>query len=174
MQNVCLRKIFGMAVGLLLSTGCGGSGSGVPSSAPAPQIPLSHARGDANAINLSGQYTGTVGDSSNSLGATLDLAQYQTAVGGTFTIAIGSGVTDIVSWNANGSTLTGTLVQTSDPCVFTTTATYDSAKRKLSGSFAPVHGCASSAGGRYSFKHTCEYKSGGNEDVRPDNGPHPC
>ncbi len=172
MQSVFLRKVVGVAVVVALLSACAAGGGSVPANGGAPQADGSSGSGDAAALNLSGQYTGTVSTSqAPNVKATLDVGQYRAAVGGNLTIEFLKPPTvDDAVWTLNGNKLGGTIVAPAGPCVFATTATYDPTTHVLRGNFKPVHGCSSSTNGTYRLKHQCIYKPAGSKDVRPNAG----
>ncbi len=172
MQSVFLRKVVGVAVGVAVLSACAGSGSGVPASGGAPQADGWPGSGDAAALNLSGQYNGSLSTSQlPNVRAKLDVGQYRAAIGGNLTLYVGKpSITDDAVWTVSGSHLAGTIVATAGPCIFATTAAYDSKAHVLSGKFSPVHGCSASMNGTYILKHKCVYKPAGTADVRPDAG----
>ena len=172
MQSAFLRKVVGMIVGLALLSACAGNGGGVPPRDGVPQAGGWSGDSEAAALNLSGQYKGTVSTSQvQNVKSTLDVGQYRTAIGGRLTLHFGRPpIVDDAVWTLNGSKLAGTIVTTGGACIFATTATYDSTKHVLNGKFSPVHGCSASTNGTYLLKHQCIYKPAGPADVRPDAG----
>src|SRR5579871_4177654 len=169
MLRVFPRKVAGIAVGLILLSACAGSATGVPARG-VPQSAGWAGNGDAAALNLSGQYKGTISTSNiPKVEATLDVGQYRAAIGGNLTIHTPPAVDDAV-WTISGNHLAGTIVAPAGPCVFATMATYDAATHILKGSLHAVHGCSASTNGTYRLKHECIYKPAGPAGVRPDAG----
>lgn len=172
MHSVFLRKVVGVGVGVLLLSACAGSGSGVPASGIAPQADGFAENGNAATLNLSGFYKGSVSTNQTSHKATLDVGQYQAAIGGKLTILFGSAseIDDGV-WTLSGSKLRGTIIiMRGGGCVTATTATYDPTTHVLSGKFSPVHGCSASASDTFKLEHKCVYRPARGQDVRPDAG----
>lgn len=174
MKDLHARTASGIALVLLASTACGG---GVPSASSALQPASVRIGDDAAARNLSGQYAGKVKDSVGGSGkATASLAQYKSTLGGSekLVFALGS-VTDSVALNLSGAVLHGTTVTSSRKvvCSFSTTGTYDTKTRLLTGSYKAVQGCTGEKG-TYALKHQCLYKESRDEDIRPETGVKPC
>jgi hypothetical protein len=169
-KSAFLRKRAALGVAAFLLTACAGGAAGVPAGG-ALQAQASRMQSDA-AINLSGQYKGTVTLSpSQKLQASLDLGQYKAAVGGSMTIESRTPPTsDVVVWTVDGNKLAGTIVSPSGPCVFATTATYNSTTHVLGGKFSPAHGCSASAGATFRLRHQCTYHVPARGDVLPDAG----
>ena len=173
MHSVFLRKVVGVAVGVLLLSACTGSGTGVPPGGVASKAVGFAGNGDAVTLNLSGHYKGTVSINHVSHKATLDVGQYRVAIGGTLKVGFGTVfLPDEAVWTFSGSTLAGTIViLAGGGCVTATTATYDPTTHVLSGKFNAVHGCPTSGtNGTYKLAHKCIWRPAGTEDVRPDAG----
>lgn len=110
--------------------------------------------------NISGDYAGTVVDSSaGSLAATALLAQHGSAAGGTITTAPG-GVT-LVSSLALGidssNAVSGTMVQDLPgdvTCSFAVTGTYNTSTGVLGGSYHAITGCSGQTG-TYTLTQSC-------------------
>ncbi|HEY6450037.1 MAG TPA: hypothetical protein VIX60_05090 [Candidatus Cybelea sp.] len=176
MKDLHARTAFAIALVLLASTACGGGG-GVPSASSALR-PASVRIGDgAAARNLSGQYAGKVKDNVYGTGrATASLAQYKSTLGGSETIAFGSGsVKDSLALNLTGTALNGATVASSRKalCSFSTTAAYNTKTHILTGSYYAVNRCSGEKG-TYALKHQCLYKGAGDDDIRPESGLKPC
>lgn len=183
MHILSTRAALGAVVsGLLVLSACSNSGStnGMPSSASASQ-PMSRFGSDKAAAPLSGQYKGTVKDTSSGTGdAKASFAAYQSGLGGTLTVKYvtsGTESTASVGLIANGSSVNGTTVmlEAGSYCTFSDTATYKAKTRTLSGSYTAVYGCTGESG-TFTLKHQCYYTGSGSEsaDIRPDAGPKPC
>ncbi|MGA8576813.1 MAG: hypothetical protein WB609_14155 [Candidatus Cybelea sp.] len=175
MSSLVVRKAAGMATGLLLLAACGGGG--VPSAAssvPGGAAPLQHR---APSPNFSGEYAGPFHDNVYGKGkGSAFYAEQGASTGGVLTIAYPSmTLTASVSQVANGSTVNGTTVGGAGSlyCSFSTTATYDSAKHDLKGTFTAVYGCTGEHGS-FKLHQKCFFKGQGSGDIRPENGPHPC
>lgn len=168
MKSAFVCKLAAIAVAVSFLTACGGAG--VPAAGGAAQMQALRTQSDA-AINLSGQYKGTIRLSpSQNLQGSLDVAQSKAAIGGEMTIdSRKPPTTEVAVWTISGNQLAGTLVAPSGPCVFTTTATYSSTTNVLRGKFSPVHGCSASDGGTFRMTHKCIYHSPSG-DVRPEAG----
>jgi hypothetical protein len=175
MTSFSKHLAFVAAFAVALSGCASGSGSSVPSGTQGVQAP-SAGISDAATTNLSGQYAGTVKDSTDGTGkATVSVAQYKTALGGDETIVFTHAtVTDSVVLAASAKGLDGTtvLADASVVCSYSTIAAYDAKTRVLSGSYKAVHGCSGETG-TFTLKHKCIYLDG-KADVRPEGGAKPC
>ena len=163
------------AVGLALLAACAGTGSGVPNTGGASQ-PATGGGDKAARVQLSGQYAGTIDDNKNGSGKfNLSLSQYASALGGTLTTSPSNVLIANVSWVVAKTSIAGTSVTVtgSTYCTFDHTASYDTKRSLLIGSYKAVYGCSGEAG-TYRFKHECYYKGTTGADVRPENGPRGC
>ena len=134
------------SVALLVITGCNGSTNAAP--APAPAI-----------SNLSGDYTGTLSDTSLGSGsATATLAQNGASAGGTIVATIApSTVNAHLSLSISTSnSVTGAIVidEASATCTFSTTGTYNPSTNVLSGTYTAVSNCSGDTG-NYSLTQQC-------------------
>jgi hypothetical protein len=173
MRRVYTREVAGMVTALLFVTGCGTSGSGVPSAASAAGS-AARGIGGGQTINLSGQYRGTVKDNMHGKGTgTATFAQNGSSLGGT--LDSGSAVIADVAWTIDGTNVDGSsvIVTTSGYCTLSLTSTYNTKTFKLAGKYHAVHGCTGETG-TFSLKQQCIYESSNENDIRPDNGPKPC
>jgi len=174
MRGLFYRRAFGAAVAGALLTACGGSG--VPSTVSAPQTALSVSARATMTRNVSGEYAGTIDDNQQGkTAATAALAQYGDGVGGPFTIGTGSSLlVSSIAFTLDGKNLSGTLVKPGTTvCSFSTSATYNGSKRRLSGSYYAISGCSGEQG-TYTLKRKCYYQRAGDALVRPLHGPQPC
>ncbi|MDQ2680456.1 MAG: hypothetical protein M3Y21_05460 [Candidatus Eremiobacteraeota bacterium] len=102
--------------------------------------------------NISGDYTGTVQDStSDALTASAILAQHSNAAGGTLSLAAGAKtlVTGISLIIAANNAVSGTIVEdlpTGVTCTMSTTGNYNSANSQITGSHTAVTGCSGETG----------------------------
>jgi hypothetical protein len=174
MRGLLYRRAFGAAVATALLTACGPSG--VPSTGPRSQTALSRNAGPTGTRNVSGEYAGTIDDNQKGeTTATAALAQYGDGVGGPFTIGKGTYLlVSSIAFTLDGKSLRGTLVTPGTTvCSFSTSATYDSSKRRLNGSYSAIGGCSGEQG-TYSLKRKCYYQRAGDAFVKPLHGPQPC
>jgi len=178
MERSLVRAATALVVGALALYGCSGAGTnGVPA-AGAPSQAIRTQSGTAT-TNVAGQYVGTVVDSASGSGsATASLAQYAAAVGGDLAFTYGSTTIDaqVGAEIANTNSLPGTIVAGSRPCSFSVSATYDSSKHKLAGSYQAFSGCRGETGS-FTLKEQCYYvrNRGGNDATKPDTpGLKPC
>jgi len=140
-----LRTVAVLASLLLALPSCSGTTTN-----PVPAAPT----------NISGDYAGTVVDSSSgSSAATALLAQHGSSAGGTITTAPG-GVTLVssiaVAIDASNA-VTGTMVQDLPgdiTCSFAVTGTYNTATAVLAGSYRAITGCSGRTG-TYSLTQSC-------------------
>jgi hypothetical protein len=155
MRSWPLQRVIGFGIALLAWTACGGAGS-TPAKQTATQAATVQVRDDAALRNVSGQYAGTIKDSANGKGkATLDLAQYRNATGGTMTVNYGTNSgTASGAFFVSGNALRGTEV--SSACVFAESAQYDPSTHSLSGSYRALHGCEAEKG-TFTLKQHCYY-----------------
>ena len=174
MKDLHARTAFAIAL-VLLASACGGGG--VPSASSALETASVRIGDDAAARNLSGQYAGKVKDNVYGTGrATASLAQYRSTLGGSETIAFGSGsVTDSLALNLSGTALNGVTVASSKDvlCSFSTEASYNTKTHILTGSYYAVNRCSGEKG-TYALKHQCLYKGAGDAQIRPETGLKPC
>lgn len=176
MRNRIARHVTAMAVIVALTDACAGN-AGVPSGAASFQAQSAFIDDGAKPTNLSGQYAGTVKDSVDGSGkAKASVAQYKSALGGSESIAyaLGSMKASLVS-SVDVKALNGTTVVVSKGvvCSFSTTATYATKTRLLTGSYHAVSGCTGEKG-TFRLKHQCVYKGTGDASVVPETGIHGC
>ena len=147
-----------LALVLLAPTACGSSGAGAPTAGSAPVTTAQISSGMMPAF-ISGQYAGTVNDSTFGKGEIdAELAQYVNSVGGILTFTYGSTVfITPCTFLLKGTTLTGSgnSSSVSGACTFSETATY-TATHHLNGSYKAVHGCSGEAG-TFAMKQRCRY-----------------
>lgn len=177
MKSLSLRRAAAFTAAALLWTACSGTGSGDPGTAQTLPGTSRSLGNDVGPLNLSGQYAGTLKDSTDGSGkATASLAQYKRSLGGGLTIAfaLGTATDSIALALSELPTVNGTTVAVSKSayCTFSTSAKYDSKTYELTGSYQAAHGCSGETG-TFRLKHQCTYL-GGREDVRPEAGPKPC
>lgn len=155
MKSWPLQRVIGFGIALLAWTACGGAGS-TPAMQTVTQAATVQVRDDAAVRNISGQYAGTIKDSTNGKGkAALDFAQYRNATGGTMTVNYGTHTgTASGAFFVSGNTLRGTEV--SSACVFAESAQYDPSTHSLSGSYRALHGCEAEKG-TFRLKQHCYY-----------------
>lgn len=149
-----------LALTIVASTGCSGSGGGAAAGVSPPVAPDGISA--MKMLNVSGQYAGNVSDSVFGTGKIYaDLAQYRDAVGGTVQFVYGSTVFIVpAALLLNGSTLKGKGAigrATGGVCPASETATYSA--RQLKGSYAATHGCNGDTGS-FSMMQQCHYQQG--------------
>jgi hypothetical protein len=172
MRSLHIGAVFGVALGLLSLTACGGGGASI--AAPALQAPAAGFAGDAAVLNVSGEYSGTIKDTKSGKGSVkASLAQYQSAVGGNIIETFAAGRTNsALAASESGDQLKGFSARVLNvACSFSFTGKYDSKTFVLSGSYRAVHGCTGESG-TYSMKAKCSYAAA--EAIRPQTGPKPC
>jgi hypothetical protein len=178
-----LHAVAAVLLGALALTACAGNtNSATPGGGTAPQVPASI--GQAVVRNVSGQYSGTITDSTFGTGsASATLAQYQHVVGGALTASMGSvQLSNSIAVQATGAALAGKnagplpLVGAQagsvngNTCSFTLTATYTGSSNTLNGTYQAVHGCAGESG-TFALTQDCSYPRGGLLDAAsPWNG----
>jgi hypothetical protein len=178
MRSFLTRVAAGTAAAALL-TACSSSGNAaMPTAASATQASANHAASPAKTYNLSGEWKGTQTDIAYGTGkASASYTQYQNGVGGILTVKFANATaTSSVALVANGTTVNGTTVASSGGsfyCTFSTTSTYDPKKQVMSGSYSAVYGCTGDSG-TFKLRQKCYYSGTGSNDIRPENGPHPC
>lgn len=176
MESLLTRRAVGTAIALTVLTACAGAAGGVPVAGVSTQGAAIRDRGPAYP-NLSGEYSGPFVDNVYGKGkGSAIYSQYQSAFGGQLTIKYKTqAVAASVSQTYSGGTVNGSTAGGAGSiyCTFSTAANYDTSTHILSGSFTAAHGCAGESG-TFSLKHLCTFKGTTHEDIRPDNGPHPC
>lgn len=136
---------------------------------PALAMPLSY---DANGANLSGQYAGTVSDSSLGSGtATADLIAGSGGLGGLLGFTFGNssyGNPALAGTTRQG--LRGEFEATigSMACRFSFKAIFDRSKDRLRGDYTAVSSGCSGENGTFTLKQQCFYATQG--DVRRNGG----
>jgi hypothetical protein len=173
MRSFRISAVFGVLLGVLAFTACGGSGA--PSAAPAFEAPAVGFGDDAAILNVAGQYSGTVHDSAFGKGkVTASLAQDRSAVGGDFVQVYSAGkANSSLAALATGNAARGISVATvlGVACSFNFTGKYNAKTFVLSGGYKAVHGCSGESG-TYTMKERCSYVRAW--DIRPETGPKPC
>jgi hypothetical protein len=111
--------------------------------------------------NLTGQYSGTVSDSSLGTGtATGNFAGLYSSLGGYFGFTFGTSsaltapATTYSSWNGIGGVFVATIGSTA--CTFAFQASYTSSSYQLNGTYKAVNGC-SGENGTFSLTQQCYY-----------------
>jgi hypothetical protein len=141
------------------------------SAGPAPAL-TAPAGFDHRGPNLTGQYSGTVSDSSLGSGAaTANFAGGDGTLGGWFGFTFGSATysNPAVAWTDRDG-VRGTFVATigSTACSFDFRASYDPSGFTLSGAYRAVGRACSGESGSFSLTQQCYYKI--ERGVRRDNG----
>jgi len=132
--------------------------------------------GNAGVPKISGQYAGSVSDSTLGSGtATADMIASDAGLGGWLAFAFGSGTYDnpvLLGSTRNG--LRGEFEATvaSVACRFSFKATFDRAGHKLNGTYEAVGSACSGENGTFELKQQCYYNLQG--DIRPNGGPMHC
>lgn len=145
------------ALVMVLPAACGGSGATARQVLPPA---AASAIGDAAALDVSGEFFGTVNDSVFGAGrAAVELSQYHKAAGGILTMTFGStAFITPLSYVVQGRMLNGTdnyqISGSSGVCAFTDTATYKGGE--LNGSYQAVSGCSNDHG-TFKTKQTCRF-----------------
>lgn len=145
------------------------SGSSVPSTAAAPQA----APAVVTIQNDSGQFSGSMQDSALGSGsASASLAQDKTVVGGVVNVSYSGSNNVSYSFAAktqDGLSLSGAQVASlaSGVCSLSVSATYNTTKHVLSGTYKAANGCAGVTGS-FSLTKECYYKRGGLLEIDPD------
>jgi hypothetical protein len=180
MKNASAQTALLAALAALVLSACAGVGGAAASSAGSPALAsAAQLRAPAAAeAPLSGQYKGTVKDSVGGTGkATGSASQYQSALGGSLTIAFSKEtVTDQFAFAVDETSLHGTTIAASETsyCTYSDTASYNSKTNILSGSYKAVYGCAGETGS-FSLKQQCYYRGAPNDSIIvPATGVHPC
>jgi hypothetical protein len=158
-------------IGAVVLTACAGNtNSGTPGGGTAPQTPVAPF-GQAAIRNVSGQYSGTITDSTFGTGsASASLAQDKHVVGGVITASIGSVQlsNSIAVQTATGAAFAGAQAGSvnGSTCSFSLSATYSGSNNTLNGTYQAVHGCAGESGS-FALTQDCSYPRGGLLDVAP-------
>lgn len=122
--------------------------------------------------NLSGQYSGTVSDSTFGSGtATADFAALYGTLGGWLSFTFGSTTYMLAAVSSSeGNGVRGVLANTigSTACSFAFKATYDASSNTLDGTYRAINGC-SGENGSFSLTQQCYYQERGS-DLRRDAG----
>jgi hypothetical protein len=156
-----------LAFGVLATSACGTNSTAATT--PAVAAPASQAGQDGGIRNVSGEYEGSVKDSTYGTGsATGNLAQFRGSVGGSLVFTYGTAaynnpVTALLSSTAMRGTFVATVESVS--CSFVFDATY--AKHKLAGKYHAVGGCSAETGS-FSLTQQCFYTR--DWALRRDNG----
>jgi hypothetical protein len=173
MRSVHRSAVFGVVLGLLAFTACGGSGS--PATSPAYQAQAVGFDGGSGILNFAGEYSGTIDDAKFGKGSVkASFAQFQGAAGGSFDqtyakVKVDSSLALLEKGDAVHGTSVATIVATA--CSFAFSGTYDVKTFALTGSFKAVHGCTGQ-GGTYALKEQCSYPPA--FAIRQQTGPKPC
>ncbi len=162
MTNVTKRTALALAASLALA-GCGSGTLGTPASASGQTSPAARSAGDAATRNYSGEYAGTVKDSSYP-GQTgkiaASFAQYQAAIGGSATQTDGSlsktgsmafAVTSATTFTGTEAAQVGTAI-----CVYDVGGTYNVTTHSLKASYHAIDGCTGEHG-TIKMKQQCYY-----------------
>lgn len=162
------RFLFSASVAIALTACATNSGSSVPSTAAAPQA----APAVVTIQNDSGQFSGSVQDSALGTGsASASLAQDKTVVGGVVNVSYSGSNNVSYSFAAktqDGLSLSGAQVASlaSGVCSLSVSATYNTTKHVLSGTYKAANGCAGVTGS-FSLTKECYYKRGGLLEIDP-------
>jgi Spy/CpxP family protein refolding chaperone len=129
------------------------------SASPAPAVqPAWHRHGGGQ--NLTGQYSGSVSDSSLGTGTAVgNFAGLFGTLGGYFGFTFGSATyTNAASTVASWDGLSGVFVATigSSACTFAFQASYTTSNNQLNGKYKAINGC-SGENGKFSLTQQCYY-----------------
>lgn len=174
MRSLHIGAVFGVALGLLSLTACGGGAASIAT--PALQGPAAGFSSDAAVLNVAGEYVGTIKDSKSGKGTVrASIAQDQTAVGGNIIQTFPTGRTSSsLAASESSNTIKGFSVRVLNvACSFNFKGTYDTKTFVLSGSYKAVHGCTGESG-TYSMKAKCSYVDAVPDAIRPETGLKPC
>lgn len=162
------RFLFSASVAIALTACATNSVSNVPGSATGSQA----APAAVTIQNDSGQFSGTVQDSALGTGsASASLAQDESVVGGVVNVSYSGSNNVSYSFAAktkDGLSLGGAQVASlaSGVCSLSVTATYDTTKHVLSGTYKAANGCTGVTG-TFSLTKECYYKRGGLLEIAP-------
>jgi hypothetical protein len=186
-SHAIARIAAALASAVVLSACAGNVNSDALGSGTALQAPVAPF-GQAAIQNDAGQYGGTTKDSTFGNGtATASLAQDAHVVGGLLTATFGtiSLSNSVAAQTMTGAALAGVEVATVNggACSFSLSATYNTAKHLLKGTYQAVHGCSGETGS-FSLTKECYYPRNGPFDavpswnreagIKPNNGLHQC
>lgn len=171
MTNVTKRTALTLAAALALA-GCGSGGLGTPAPETGQTSSAARSADDAATRNFSGEYSGTVKDSSYP-GQTgkiaASFAQYQTAIGGSATQTDGTvsktasvafAVTSATTFTGTEAAQVGTAI-----CVYDIGGTYNVTTHSLKASYHATDGCTGEHG-TIKMKQKCYYaRKGAQADV---------
>jgi hypothetical protein len=138
------------------------------SPAPAVQQPTLHGH-----ENLTGQYSGSVTDSTLGTGtATANFAGLPGTLGGYFAFTFGSSIyPNVVDAYSTWGGIAGVFVATtaSTACTFSFKAGYNRASNELNGKYTAINGCYGESGS-FSVTQQCSYDEQQSQGIRRDGG----
>jgi hypothetical protein len=167
-----LAATVGAAVMLVACGGGSGNGAAVPGAGSGMQAP-SNDIANAAALNLSGEYSGTVKDTYYGKGTgSAFYAQHGSSVGGVFAAKFKKASFSIsVALTVSGTTGHASTVggSGSQYCTGVMSSKYDKKTHVVTGSYMTVYGCSGEKG-TFSLKQQCYFKGSGNAAIRPETG----